>query len=117
MPLYFISIVGSDIDIEAASGGSAEMNPDHRAFAGEIADVGAKIVSGAALQPVATATYLRNTRTDAVSVVDNPLPEAKEVVGGYYLIDAPDDATALALARRCPVTDGYVELRPVWQFN
>ena len=32
-----------------------------------------------------TATYLRGTRTDDVTVVDNPAPDLKEVLGGYYL--------------------------------
>ena len=78
---------------------------------------GASIESGEALQPVATATFLRGTRTAQVSAVDNPLPEAKEVLGGYYLIDAPDDAVALKLAKICPAPYGYVQLRPVLEFG
>jgi len=30
------------------------------------------------------------------------LPEAKEVVGGYYLVDAPDDETALQIGQIVP---------------
>ena len=60
------------------------------------------MLGGEALQPTSTATYLRGTRTADVHTVDNPLPELKEVVGGYYLIEAADDAAALELAKRCP---------------
>src|SRR5919107_1556085 len=45
---------------------------------------GAKILGGEALQPRATATFLRGTRTADVRAVDNPAPDLKEVVGGYY---------------------------------
>ena len=61
--------------------------------------------------------FLRGTRTAGVSAVDNPLPEVKEVIGGYYLIEAADDAQALALAKLCPAPHGYVEMRPIWDFS
>jgi hypothetical protein len=34
------------------------------------------------------------------SVVDGPFTEAKEIVGGYVLIDVPDREAAIALTRR-----------------
>jgi hypothetical protein len=34
------------------------------------------------------------------SIVDGPFTEAKEIVGGYVLIDVPDREAAIALARR-----------------
>ena len=49
--------------------------------------------------------------------VDNPAPDLKEVVGGYYLVEAADDAAALELAKRVPAGFGYVELRPIWEFG
>ncbi len=39
------------------------------------------------------------------------------MVGGYYLVEAADDATALELAKRCPAGFGYIELRPIWEFG
>jgi hypothetical protein len=102
---------------EAGSAGFDAAMQAHNDFAQSVEKAGGTIASGAALQPTATATYLRGTRTDDVSVIDNPLPEAKEVVGGYYLIEAPDDAVALELAKLCPAPYGYVELRPVWEFG
>ena len=61
-------------------------------------ELGGKILGGEALQPMATATFLRGTRTDNVTTVDNPAPDLKETLGGYYLIEAADDAQA----RRSP---------------
>ena len=74
-------------------------------------------MAGEALQPSATATFLRGTRTAGVHRMDNPLPEVKEVFGGFYVIEAPDDETALKLAEQCPAPFGYVELRPVWDIG
>ncbi len=90
---------------------------EHTAFTREVQEAGATILGGEALQPTATATYLRGTRTPDVHPVDNPLPELKEVVGGYYLVEAADDAAALELAKKCPAGYGYIELRPIWEFG
>ena len=48
-------------------------------------------------------------------VTDGPFAETKEVVGGYYLIEAKDEAAAVGLVRDCPHLEcaGVVELREV----
>ena len=38
-------------------------------------------------------------------VRDGPYAETKEVIGGYWLIEAPDYDSAVALARDCPHVD------------
>ena len=63
---------------------------------------------------MSTATFLRGTRTDDVTVVDNPAPDLKEILGGYYLIEADDDEHARRIAERCPAPFGYIEVRPIW---
>lgn len=103
-----------------AEGGAAtygEVMAAHDAFSAEVKAAGAEILGGEALQPSPTATYLRGTRSADVQTVDNPLPEVKEIIGGYYLVEAADDATALELAKRCPAAFGYIELRPIWEIN
>ncbi len=49
-------------------------------------------------------------------LTDGPFAEAKEVVGGYVLVTAPDLAAAAAIARGCPGLEAnttIVEVRPV----
>jgi hypothetical protein len=48
-------------------------------------------------------------------VRDGPYAEAKEVVGGYFLIDAKDYAEATALCAECPhlAIGGRIELREI----
>jgi hypothetical protein len=63
-----------------------------------------------ALEPVSMATSMR-----ADVITDGPFLESKEVVAGFYVIEAPDLDAALAIARRNPIHDqgGGVEVRPV----
>lgn len=47
------------------------------------------------------------------TLVDRPLLEAKEAIGGYAVVDVADLDAVLALARSFPMPDGKVEVRPV----
>ncbi|MGE4074366.1 MAG: YciI family protein [Reyranella sp.] len=48
---------------------------------------------------------------------DGPYAEAKDVIGGYFVIEARDAAEAEAIARECPhlaiSATNWVELRPI----
>lgn len=70
------------------------------------------LVSGASLQPTSTATTVKFV-DDATSIIDGPYAETKEVFAGYYLIEVPDLDAALTWAKKLPVGDGSVEIRPV----
>ena len=52
-------------------------------------------------------------------VTDGPFPEAKDVVGGYTVIEAQDLAQAVELSKGCPIfeADGAVEVRPAMKMN
>lgn len=53
------------------------------------------------------------------SVHDGPYAEAKDVVGGYMVIDARDLPHAVEISKGCPILDvgGSVEVRPIQIFN
>jgi hypothetical protein len=73
------------------------------------------LVSGASLQPTSTATTVRISSTAAMSIVDGPFAETKEQFAGYYLINVDDLDAALEWAKKIPVGDGSIEVRPVSQ--
>ena len=52
-------------------------------------------------------------------VTDGPYAEAKDLVGGFSLIEAKDIAQAVDLSKGCPILEvgGSVEVRPVMQIN
>jgi hypothetical protein len=74
-------------------------------------------IAGEALQPVTTATTIREKDGQTI-VTDGPFAETKEGLGGFYLIQAPDLDAAIALAAQCPgVRLGSIEVRPVVDFE
>ena len=79
-------------------------------------NVGPAILGGNALQPKATATSIRGNGDD-VSVTDGPFVETKEVLGGYYLIEAADPYAAISIDKQCPAPFGVVEVPPILEFS
>ena len=53
------------------------------------------------------------------TVTDGPFAEAKDVVGGFTLIEACDLEHAVELSKGCPIfeVEGAVEVRPVLKLN
>jgi hypothetical protein len=71
------------------------------------------LVSTNALKSASTAATVR-VRDGRTLVTDGPFAEAKEVLGGYFLIEAPDRDEAVAIASRWPSARfGAIEVRPV----
>jgi hypothetical protein len=70
---------------------------------------------GAQLQPASTAKTLR-MRDGRQLVTDGPFTETKEILSGFYLIDAESEARALELAAKIPTVSrmgGAIEVRPL----
>jgi hypothetical protein len=77
---------------------------------GEAAGV---ILDGAELAPTRSATTVR-VRDGRTAVTDGPYAEAKEALGGYYLLECASMDEALDWAARIPgALHGAVEVRPV----
>jgi hypothetical protein len=52
------------------------------------------------------------------TVTDGPFTEAKEMIGGYWLIQASSKEEAVQWASRCPADDGNViEVRQVYELS
>jgi|SRR5579862_7477363 hypothetical protein len=53
------------------------------------------------------------------TVTDGPFAEAKDVVGGYTLVEASNMDQAVELSKGCPIfeVDGAVEVRPVMKMS
>jgi len=73
-----------------------------------------RCLGGAHLQPAETATTVRSGPGEAL-ITDGPFADTKEVLGGYYVLDAPDLDEALEFAQRIPAVrlGGAVEVRPL----
>ena len=73
----------------------------------------AALRGGNRLHPSAATTSIRHSADGGVSISDGVFAETKEVIGGYYLIEAPDLDEALRIAAEVPAPFGGVEVRPV----
>jgi hypothetical protein len=73
-----------------------------------------RCIDGASLAPVDSVSTVRVQDGDAL-VTDGPYADTKEVLGGYYLIEADDLDAAIELAGRIPAArmGGSVEVWPV----
>lgn len=71
------------------------------------------LVAGGQLQPVATATTIRRAFGGGDSTVDGPFAETKELLGGFYVVEAADLDAALAIAAALPLPAGSFEVRPL----
>jgi hypothetical protein len=80
-------------------------------FARELGDLGVLKSAAGPLRPASEGARIRLQGGGPV-VTDGPFAEAREVVGGYFVVEAPDRAAAIELAKRCPYTRaGRVEVR------
>ena len=81
------------------------------AFNDELQASGAWVFAGG-LMPASSATVVRATGTE-VSMTDGPYAESKELMGGFWVVEAPDLDAALEWARKgSAACEGPVEVRP-----
>jgi hypothetical protein len=85
-------------------------------FAKDLAERGV-LVSGESLGSDLTAVRVQK-RNGKAAAVDGPFAEAKEIVGGFFLLSCPTKAEAIAIAHECPATEWATvevrELGPCW---
>ena len=87
------------------------LNARHLAFNEALLDSG-HFVEAEALQPPAATTCVR-VRNGKTALTDGPYAETKEMVAGFYLIEARDLNEAVQVASRIPAAPlGTVEVRP-----
>jgi len=88
-----------------------QMYADVAALNDEITAAGAWVFAGG-LQEPHVASVVRQEDGQIVTT-DGPFPEAKEQLGGVWVIDVPDHETAMTWARKATVAcQGPVEVRP-----
>lgn len=111
MGKYLVMIYDDEAKWDAAEESVTEQNhKNHQAFAEANASA---LRGGAQLDGSDTATSIRSDGDGGFVVTDGTFAETKEVMGGYYLIEAADLDEALAIAKQVPSPMGGVEVRPI----
>jgi hypothetical protein len=69
------------------------------------------------LQPLSAGARVSFTNGKA-TVTDGPSIEAREVLGGYWLLEAPSKEEVVKWAQKCPAQDGdLIEVRQIFEFE
>lgn len=115
MPLFLVAIHHPD-DYDPSLEGEA-MIRDIEALNEEMEAAGVRVFAGG-LEPASHAKSLRRQRNGAVRITDGPYAEAKEHVGGFWLLEATDLEAALAWGRKAVVAcRAPVEVRAFFRHN
>lgn len=114
MPKYLVLIYGDEQQWADAPEEWHQANADrHQAF---IAAAGASILRVSELESAARAVSIRADARGRASATDGPFMDTKEVIGGYYLLEAADLDEAIRLACQIPeatASHGGVEIRAI----
>jgi hypothetical protein len=88
-----------------------DLNARHLAYNDELLDSG-HFVEAEALEPSADTTCVR-IRNGRTTLTDGPYAETKEMVAGFYVVEARDLNEAIQIAAKLPAAPlGTVEVRP-----
>jgi hypothetical protein len=111
MTQYLLSVHSVEGDAPPSPELMQKMHTDVGIFNSELQAQNAWVFAGGLL-PVETATVVKNAGGE-VLLTDGPFAEAKEHLGGFWIIDADDLDAALAWAAKgSAACQGPVEVRP-----
>ncbi len=111
MTQYLLSVYMVEGDPTPSEDEIPTLYADVDRFNDEVKAAGAWVFAGG-LHPADTATVVKATDGEVVTT-DGPFPEAKEQIGGFWVIEAADLDAALAWAAKgSAACRGAVEVRP-----
>ena len=110
MPRFMMFIYPVISDEEYAEGPSVEDVEAMTRYNEELTKAGA-LLAADGLHPEAS-------RASTAGVTDGPFSEAKELVGGYWIIQAKDREEAVEWATRVPLSGrSFVEVRQIYELS
>jgi hypothetical protein len=111
--MRFMVLVKADKNSEAGAMPDEKLLTDMSKFNDELVKAG-MMLAGEGLHPSskgARIQYAGSKRT----VVDGPFAEAKELVAGFWMIQAKSKDEVIEWMKRAPFVEGEVEIRPVFE--
>ena len=111
MTQYMMSVHTVEGEAEPTGDDLQRLYAQVDAFNRKVTDAGIWVFGGG-LEPIEATTTVDATGTDPI-ITDGPFAEAKEWIGGFWILEAPDLDAALALAVEASAAcEGPVEVRP-----
>jgi hypothetical protein len=111
--MRFMVLVKASPESEAGVMPTHEMLAEMGKFNEELASAG-MMLAGEGLQPSAKGARVRFSG-GRPTVVDGPFAEAKELVAGFWIIQAASRDEAVEWMKRAPFQDGEIEIRQIFE--
>lgn len=106
MQFLMLIKIANNPDYEAGKPPPEDLQAAMGELMGEWSRTGA-MVSAAGLRPTSQGARVR-LAAGKVNVSDGPFAEAKEVIGGFFILEAKDNAAAVEMTRRFVELHGQV---------
>ena len=114
--MRFMVMVKADKNCEAGVPPSEQFLAELGKFNEELAKAGV-LLAAEGLHPSTMGARVKFSGGKPI-VTDGPFAEAKEVIGGYWLIQAKSKEEAVEWASRCPAAEGdVIEVRQVYEMS
>ena len=117
--MRFMIIVKANKDSEAGVLPSQELLTQMMKYNEELAKAGV-MVAGEGIHPSSKGARVKFSG-DKVTVIDGPFAETKELIGGYWIIQAKSLEEAIAWAKRAPNPseneEGEIEIRAFFEME
>ena len=97
MQFLMLIKIANDTDYESGKGPPAALEAAMGELIAEWSKTGA-MVSAAGLKPTSQGARVRSA-SGKVLLTDGPFAEAKEVIGGFFMLEAADKAAAVEMTR------------------
>ena len=115
--MRFMMLVKADKNSEAGVMPSQELLAEMGKYNEELAKAGV-LLAGEGLHPSSKGARVKFSG-DKRTVTDGPFTEAKELIAGFWLIQAKSKEEAIEWAKRCPNpmpgSEGEIEIRQVFE--
>jgi hypothetical protein len=116
--MRFMVIVKANEESEAGAMPSEELLTEMGRYNEELVKAGV-MLAGEGLQPSSKGARVRFSGRER-TVIDGPFAETKELVAGFWLIQASSMDEAIEWVKRCPNPmqgESEIEIRPVWELD
>jgi hypothetical protein len=113
--MRFMMIVKANKDSEAGIMPTEEQLAEMAKYNEELVKAGA-MLAGDGLQPSSKGARVRYSGSKR-TIIDGPFTETKELIAGFWIIQAKSLDEAIEWARRVPFDEGEVEVRQVFELE
>jgi hypothetical protein len=112
--MRFMILVKANPDSEAGVMPSEDILLEMGRFNDTLVNAGV-LLAADGLHPSAKGAHLHFGPSGLTQVTDGPFAETKELIAGYWIIEAKSKAEAIERFRACPFRAGHLELRQLFE--